>query len=64
MIKLTSPKDEEFYLNEDLIEKAEEHGEFTVLFLMNGHKYLCKESMSEIIKLISRYKNMEKDQWT
>jgi len=38
MIKLTSPKDEEFYLNEDLIEKAEERGDFTVLFLVNGHK--------------------------
>jgi len=64
MIKLTSPKDEEFYINEDLIEKAEERGDFTVLFLVNGHKYLCKESVSEIIKRIVRFKNMVRDQWT
>jgi len=64
MIKLTSPKDEEFYLNEDLIEKAEERGDFTVLFLVNGHKYLCKESVNEIIKRIVRFKNMVRDQWT
>jgi flagellar protein FlbD len=64
MIKLTSPKGEEFYLNEDLIEKAEEHGDFTVLFLINGHKYLCKENMSEIIRLISKFKNMGMNSWT
>ncbi|NPV88255.1 flagellar FlbD family protein [Coprothermobacteraceae bacterium] len=64
MIKLTSPKDEEFYINEDLIEKAEEHGDFTVLFLVNGRKYLCKEPMSEVINRIVRFKRMVNDQWT
>ncbi|MDR3332146.1 MAG: flagellar FlbD family protein [Synergistaceae bacterium] len=55
MIELTRMKGEKFALNSDHIETIEETPD-TVLTLLNGHKYLVRESVQEIIKRIEIFR--------
>lgn len=55
MILLTGLNDKEFVINCDQIEKIEEVPE-TVITLVNGNKYLVRESVDEIIDLTIKYR--------
>lgn len=63
MIELHGLNGSKFYLNEDKIEKIEEVPE-TVITLINDRKYLVKESISEIKKMIVNFKrNIYRGNW-
>ena len=55
MIILTRLDGKEFLLNEELIEVVNETPD-TVIVLENGHSYIVRESMNELVKKI-REKN-------
>ena len=55
MIELTKLKGEKFALNDEHIVTMEETPD-TVVTLMNGHRYIVKESMREIISLIEAFR--------
>ena len=55
MIKLTKLKGEKFALNDDQIETMEETPD-TVITLLNGHRYLVKENMREVISRIEAFR--------
>ena len=55
MIELTKLKGEKFALNDEQIETMEETPD-TVVALLNGHRYLVRESMREIISLIEAFR--------
>ncbi len=55
MIKLHRLNGSEFYLNPDHIELIEETPN-SVITLTNGHKYVVKETVDEIIDLIIEFK--------
>ncbi|WP_368487894.1 flagellar FlbD family protein [Clostridium sp. BJN0013] len=55
MIKLTGLDDKEFVINSDHIEKLVETPQ-SVITLLNGNKYIVKESNDEIIEKIIEYK--------
>ncbi|MDR0615572.1 MAG: flagellar FlbD family protein [Synergistaceae bacterium] len=55
MIELTRIKGEKFALNSDQIEILEETPD-TVVTMLNGHKYLVKETLSEIIDKIESFR--------
>ncbi len=55
MIKLHRLNGSVFYLNPDHIELIEETPN-TVITLTNGHKYVVKETIDEIVKLIVQFK--------
>ena len=55
MIELTKLKGEKFALNDDQIVTMEETPD-TVITLLNGHRYLVKESMREVISLIEAFR--------
>ncbi len=60
MIRVHRLNGEEFTLNYKHIEIMEELPN-TVITLTNEHKYIVKESIDEIVKLIREYKkNLEK----
>ena len=55
MIELTRIKGERFALNSDHIETMEETPD-TVITMLNGHKYIVKEPVIEVISLIETFK--------
>lgn len=55
MIKLTRINGTVLLINESFIEAAEEAPD-TVLTMQNGHKYLVKETVDEIIDLSEQYR--------
>ena len=55
MIKLTRLQGKEFYLNADMIETVEATPD-TVITLINGTKYIVKETIQEVIDEIVKYK--------
>ncbi|MDR3322290.1 MAG: flagellar FlbD family protein [Synergistaceae bacterium] len=55
MIDLTRIKGEKFALNSDQIEIIEETPD-TIITMLNGHKYLVKEPVSEIISKIEFFR--------
>ncbi|MEG0133732.1 MAG: flagellar FlbD family protein [Clostridium sp.] len=57
MIEVNPLKGTKFILNSNHIEKIEEIPE-TVITLMNGKKYLVKETSKEILKRIIEFKKM------
>jgi flagellar protein FlbD len=55
MIELTRIKGEKFALNSDQIEVLEQTPD-TVVTMLNGHKYLVRESVGEIISKIEFFR--------
>ena len=55
MIRVTRLKGERFALNPDLIERVEAHPD-TVAFLVDGTKYVVKESVDEVLQEIREYR--------
>jgi len=55
MIELTKLKGEKFALNDEHIETMEETPD-TVVMLMNGHRYIVREGVREIISLIEAFR--------
>ncbi|WP_231580385.1 MULTISPECIES: flagellar FlbD family protein [unclassified Marinitoga] len=55
LIKVTNLGGKEFYINPDMIEKIEARPDTTIL-LNNGHIYIVKENIDEIIKEIVEFK--------
>lgn len=55
MIKIVGLDSKEYVINADHIEKLEEIPE-SVITLINGKKYLVKESNDEIIRKVIEYK--------
>jgi flagellar protein FlbD len=55
MIELTRIKGGKFALNSDQIEILEETPD-TIVTMLNGHKYLVKETLSEIIDKIESFR--------
>ena len=55
MIRVTRLNGDQFALNPDLIEKVEAHPD-TVAFLVDGTKYLLKETVDEVLQEIREYR--------
>ncbi|MGY1825656.1 MULTISPECIES: flagellar FlbD family protein [unclassified Blastococcus] len=55
MIRVTRLNGDEFALNPDLIEKVEGHPD-TVAFLVDGTKYVVRESVAEVLQEIREYR--------
>ena len=55
MIELTKLKGEKFALNDEHIETMEETPD-TIIVLMNGHRYIVKERVREIISRIGEFR--------
>lgn len=55
MITLTRIRGESFALNSDQIEIIDQTPD-TVITLLNGHKYIVKEKITEVISLIESFK--------
>ena len=55
MISVTRLNGERFALNPDLIERVEAHPD-TVAFLIDGTKYVVKESVDEVLAEIREYR--------
>ena len=55
MIELTKLKGEKFALNDDHIETMEETPD-TVVTLLNGHRYIVRERMREVVSLIEAFR--------
>jgi len=55
MIELTKLKGEKFALNDEHIETMEQTPD-TIIALMNGHRYIVKESVREIISRIEEFR--------
>ena len=55
MIRVTRLNGERFALNPDLIERVEGHPD-TVAFLVDGTKYVVKESVDEVLVAIREYR--------
>ena len=55
MIRVTRLNGERFALNPDLIERVEGHPD-TVAFLVDGTKYVVKESVEEVLQEIREYR--------
>ncbi len=55
MIRVTRLNGERFALNPDLIERVEAHPD-TVAFLVDGTKYVVKESVNEVLQEIREYR--------
>ncbi|WP_116449830.1 flagellar FlbD family protein [Blastococcus litoris] len=55
MIRVTRLNGEQFALNPDLIERVEAHPD-TVAFLVDGTKYVVKESVEEVLDEIREYR--------
>ena len=55
MIRVTRLNGERFALNPDLIERVEAHPD-TVAFLVDGTKYVVKESVDEVLGEIREYR--------
>ena len=57
MIRVTRLNGEQFALNPDLIERVEAHPD-TVAFLVDGTKYVVKESVDEVLAEIREYRTV------
>ncbi|TYP86289.1 flagellar FlbD family protein [Blastococcus xanthinilyticus] len=55
MIRVTRLNGDQFALNPDLIEKVEGHPD-TVAFLVDGTKYVVRESVEEVLQEIREYR--------
>ncbi len=55
MIRVTRLNGEQFALNPDLIERVEAHPD-TVAFLVDGTKYVVKETVDEVLHEIREYR--------
>ena len=55
MISVTRLNGERFALNPDLIERVEGHPD-TVAFLVDGTKYVVRESVDEVLQEIREYR--------
>ncbi|MGY1741578.1 MULTISPECIES: flagellar FlbD family protein [unclassified Blastococcus] len=55
MIRVTRLNGEQFALNPDLIERVEGHPD-TVVFLVDGTKYVVRESVDEVLTEIREYR--------
>ena len=55
MIRVTRLNGEQFALNPDLIERVEAHPD-TVAFLLDGTKYVVKETVDEVLQEIREYR--------
>ena len=55
MIRVTRLNGERFALNPDLIERVEGHPD-TVAFLVDGTKYIVRESVDEVLLEIREYR--------
>ena len=55
MIRVTRLNGEQFALNPDLIERVEAHPD-TVAFLVDGTKYVLKESVDEVLREIREFR--------
>src|SRR5829696_8912435 len=55
VIRVTRLNGERFALNPDLIERVEGHPD-TVAFLVDGTKYVIKESVDEVLRDIREYR--------
>jgi flagellar protein FlbD len=55
VIRVTRLNGEQFALNPDLIERVEAHPD-TVAFLIDGTKYVVKESVDEVLHEIREYR--------
>lgn len=55
MIELTRLNGSKFLLNSDLIEIVDSTPD-TVITLYNEHKYLVKESMNDVVRLVMEYR--------
>ena len=55
MIRVTRLNGEGFALNPDLIERVEAHPD-TVAFLVDGTKYVVRESVEEVLQEIREYR--------
>jgi flagellar protein FlbD len=55
VIRVTRLNGEQFALNPDLIEKVEAHPD-TVAFLVDGTKYVVKESVDEVLQEIREFR--------
>ncbi|MGZ4604742.1 MAG: flagellar FlbD family protein [Blastococcus sp.] len=55
MIRVTRLNGERFALNPDLIERVEAHPD-TVAFLIDGTKYVVRESVDEVLTEIREYR--------
>lgn len=56
MIKVTGINNIEFILNAEHIEKLEEVPE-CLITLVNGKKYMVRESSKEVVERVIKYKN-------
>lgn len=57
MIKLTKLNGDEFYINFYQIEKVECHPDTTIT-MMNGHVYVVKEKIDDVIQKMVEYNRM------
>jgi flagellar protein FlbD len=55
VIRVTRLNGEQFALNPDLIERVEAHPD-TVAFLVDGTKYVVKETVDEVLQEIREYR--------
>jgi flagellar protein FlbD len=55
VIRVTRLNGEQFALNPDLIERVEAHPD-TVAFLLDGTKYVVKETVDEVVREIREYR--------
>ena len=55
MISLTRINDTSIVLNAELIEFVEANPD-TIISLSNGHKYLVKDTVDEVVKKVKEYK--------
>lgn len=55
MIRVTRLNGERFALNPDLVERVEGHPD-TVVFLVDGTKYVVSESVDEVLVEIREYR--------
>lgn len=55
MIELSKLNDFKFYLNCDQIEKIESHPDTTIT-MINGHVYIVRESVEEVVEKVIKYK--------
>ncbi|HNY38625.1 MAG TPA: flagellar FlbD family protein [Petrotogaceae bacterium] len=55
MITVTRLNNEVFVINSELIEKLEAKPDTTIT-LLNGHVYIVKENVEEVIKKVIEYK--------
>ncbi|RBY86071.1 flagellar FlbD family protein [Blastococcus sp. TF02A-26] len=55
MIRVTRLNGEQFALNPDLIERVEGHPD-TVVFLVDGTKFIVRESVDDVLTAIREYR--------